>query len=66
MIFASRVRPFDDLPSSRRIGDKQEVQVATKQKSEDSKTMRDPKTSKEEKSAAAKDLAKGSHKSTKK
>jgi hypothetical protein len=40
--------------------------VTTKQKSEDSKTMRDPKASKEEKSAAAKDLAKGPHKSTKK
>jgi hypothetical protein len=39
--------------------------MASAQKSQDSKTMRDPKASKEEKSAAAKDLAKGSHKSKK-
>jgi hypothetical protein len=39
--------------------------MANAKKSEDSKVMRDPKASKEEKSAAAKDLAKGPHKSKK-
>ena len=34
--------------------------MADKKKSADSKTMRDPKAGKDEKSAAAKDLAKGS------
>ena len=39
--------------------------MADPKKSEDSKVMRDPKASKEEKSAAAKDMAKGSHKTKK-
>ena len=39
--------------------------MADPKKSEDSKVMRDPKASKEQKSAAAKDMAKGSHKTKK-
>jgi hypothetical protein len=42
-----------------------EATMASAQKSKDSEVMRDPKASKEEKSAAAKDLAKGPHKSKK-
>lgn len=40
--------------------------MVDKKKSEDSKVMRDPKASKEQKSAAASDMAKGPHKSPKK
>ena len=39
--------------------------MADKKKSEDSKTMRDPGASKEQKSEAASDMAKGPHKSPK-
>lgn len=40
--------------------------MATAKKSEDSKVMRDPKASKEEKSSAASDLSKGNKSSSKK
>ena len=40
--------------------------MATAKKTQDSKTMRDPKASKEEKSAAASDMSKGKKSTSKK